>query len=371
MARKFRVEAIDPEQAFRQASDVGLVVHSMNPLNCETPIQRLGGCAVAPNGRFYIRNHFPIPKLDAATYRLSVGGLVERPLSLALSDLQNLRAQSLTVALECAGNGRALFDKPVKGERWALGAVGAAEWSGLPLVDILERAGVKSTAREVVFRGADGGVVDGYAEPIRFERSLPLDQARGAGRLLAYSMNGEPLPVEHGYPVRLVVADWYGMASVKWLTEVELIDRPFAGLYQAQEYCYEWEVNGQVIREPATLQRVRALITDPVANQEIECGELVVRGLAWSGSGPIAQVEVSVGNRPWQEAHLIGRAKPHSWTPWELTICVLKPGALTFRARAADLAGHTQPEVACWNRRGYGNNMIHPVQVVLRAAKVS
>jgi DMSO/TMAO reductase YedYZ molybdopterin-dependent catalytic subunit len=367
MAPTLAAEVIEAEEVSRIARDAGLVVHSVEPLNCETPIEQLGRSTVISSRRFYIRSHFPIPKLDADTYRLKIGGLVHRPLSLSLNDLYNLRAQSLTIALECAGNGRALFDKPVKGEKWALGAVGAADWTGVPLMDVLERAGVKNAAREVLFRGADGGALDGHSEPIRFERSLSIDQVRRPGRLLAYLMNGLPLPVQHGYPVRLLVADWYGMASVKWLTEIQLIGRPFAGHYQVQEYCYEWEVNGQVIREPATLQRVRALITEPVANQKVACGELVVRGLTWSGMAPVAQVEVSLENGPWQQAHLVGHARPHSLMPWEATTRVDEPGPVTIRARATDLAGHTQPEAAPWNRGGYGNNAFHRVQVVFRS----
>jgi DMSO/TMAO reductase YedYZ molybdopterin-dependent catalytic subunit len=366
VAVESKAVACDPKEALRRAREAGLLVLREHPLNCETSIQALSDGAVVPNARFYIRNHFPIPKLDAATFRLTVSGLVGRPLSLSLDDLRQMRSQTLTVALECAGNGRALFHPPVEGENWGLGAVGSAEWTGVPLVEILERAGVLSETREALFRGADGGTLDSRSEPVRYERSLSVKQARYAGRLLAYEMNGEPLSAEHGYPLRLIVADWYGMASVKWLTEIELIGEPFAGHYQAEEYCYEWEHNDQIIREPATLQRVRALITRPAPNQEVACGELAIHGLAWSGRAPIARVEVSVGDGPWQEAKLVGGRTPHNWQPWELITRVLKVGARTLRARATDLAGYTQPEMVEWNRRGYGNNSVHRVQVVFR-----
>ncbi len=204
-------------------------MHRAHPLNCETSIPALLGGVVMPNARFYVRNHFQIPVLDAATFRLAVGGLVERPLSLSLRDLHNMRSHTLAVTLECAGNGRTLFDPPIAGEKWNLGAVSTAEWTGVPLAEILDRAGVRRGAREVVFRGADGGVVDGGSEPIRFERSLPLDQARDPDVLVAYAMNGEPLPIQHGQPLRLVVPGWYAVASVKWLTEIEVIDDPFKG----------------------------------------------------------------------------------------------------------------------------------------------
>jgi DMSO/TMAO reductase YedYZ molybdopterin-dependent catalytic subunit len=153
-----------------------------------------------------------------------------------------------------------LFDPPTEGEKWDLGAVGTAEWTGVPLVALLERAGVQTEARELLFRSADSGMVGGHSEPARFERSLRLDDTQLAGALLAYAMNGAPLPVNHGYPVRLVVPNWYSFASVKWLTEIELISRPFTGHYQTEEYWYELERDGRLVREPVTLQRVRALI---------------------------------------------------------------------------------------------------------------
>ncbi len=357
------VPALDPEEACQQAMEAGLVVHRAHPLNCETSIPALVGGVVMPNARFYVRNHFQIPNLDPVTFRLTVGGLVERPLSLNLRDLHNLRSQTLIATLECAGNGRTLFQPSIEGEKWNLGAVSTAEWTGVPLAEVLDRAGVRTGAREVLFRGADGGTLDDHSDPIRFERSLQLDHARDADLLLAYAMNGEPLPIQHGYPVRLVVPGWYAVASVKWLTEIELIDRPFAGHYQADKYWYEWERDGQVVREPVTLQGVRALITEPSPNQEARCGELTIRGVAWSGAAPIARVELSVSGGSWQEARLVSERKRHSWQWWELITRVQEPGVVTLRARATDLAGRTQPEHAEWNRLGYGNNAIHQVPV--------
>ena len=167
-------------------------------------------------------------------------------LSLSLRDLHNMRSQSVIVTLECAGNGRTLFDPPIEGEKWNLGAVSTAEWTGVPLVEALDRAGIRTGAREVLFRGADGGQMEGHSGPIRFERSLQLDHARDADLLLAYAMNGEPLLIQHGYPVRLVVPSWYAVASAKWLTEIELIDRPFSGYYQVDKYWYEWNARGNL-----------------------------------------------------------------------------------------------------------------------------
>jgi DMSO/TMAO reductase YedYZ molybdopterin-dependent catalytic subunit len=355
--------ALDPEEACQQAIDAGLVVHRAHPLNCETSIRALIGGVVMPNARFYVRNHFQIPSLDAATFRLTVGGHVERPLSLTVRDLQNMRSQTSVVTLECAGNGRTLFDRSTEGEKWAVGAVSTAEWTGVPLVEILDRVGVRTAARELLFRGADSGIVEGQSESIRFERSLRLDDARGGDVLLAYAMNGEPLPIQHGYPLRLVVPRWYAVASVKWLSEIELIDRPFVGYYQSDKYWYEWERDDQVVREPVTLQRVRAVITDPPPDTEVRSGELAIRGVAWSGAAPIARVEVSVDGGLWQETRLVGARNPYSWQWWELVTRVEKSSRLVLRARATDLADRAQPERGEWNRLGYGNNAIQEVPI--------
>jgi DMSO/TMAO reductase YedYZ molybdopterin-dependent catalytic subunit len=357
------VQALNPEEACQDALDAGLVVHRAHPLNCETSIPALVGGVVMPNARFYIRNHFQIPQLDPAAFRLAVGGFVERPLSLTMRDLHNMRSQTLVVTLECAGNGRSLFKPPIDGEKWALGAVSTAEWTGVPLVEILDRAGVRPGAREVLFRGADCGAVAGAADSIRFERSLSLDAARDGDVLLAYAMNGEPLPIQHGYPLRLIVPHWYAVASVKWLTDIELIDQPFAGHYQYDKYWYEWEREGRIVREPVTLQQVRALITEPAPHAQVRAGEVAIRGVAWSGAAPIARVEVSIGGNAWQEARLVGARNRQSWQWWELITRIAETGSRTLRVRGTDLAGRSQPERAEWNRLGYGNNSIHEVPI--------
>jgi DMSO/TMAO reductase YedYZ molybdopterin-dependent catalytic subunit len=357
------VPALDPEEACERAMEAGLVVHRAHPLNGETSIPALVGGVVMPNAHFYVRNHFQIPDLDPATWQLHVDGQVERPLSLSLREIQRLPSQTLTVTLECAGNGRALLDPPVDGEKWQWGAVSTAEWTGVSLAEVLDRAGVKGNAQEVVFRGADGGTVDGRPGPVRFERSLQIDQARDRDILLAYAMNGEALPVQHGFPLRLIVPGWYGVAAVKWLTDIEVVDRPFDGFFQVDRYFFEREQEGQISREPLTLQRVRALITEPDPGERLERGDLVVRGVAWSGAAPIARVEVSLGGGPWQEARLIGQRPRHGWQWWELQTRAEQPGPLAIRARATDLASRTQPEQPEWNRLGYANNAIQEISI--------
>ena len=357
------VPAIDPEDACQEAIDAGLVVHRAHPLNCETSIPALIGGVVMPNARFYVRNHFQIPTIDPANVALSIGGLVERPLRLSMRDLHQMRSHTLVVTLECAGNGRTLFDPPVAGETWGFGAVSTAEWTGVPLAEVLDRAGPRRDAREVVFRGADCGTVEGRVGPIHFERSLQLEDARDPGVLLAYAMNGEPLPVQHGYPLRLIVPRWYAVASVKWLTGIDVTDTPFGGHYQVDKYRYEWERHGKMVREPISLQKVRALITDPEPNACVRPGDVAIRGVAWSGAAPIAGVEVSVGGGDWQPARLVGERSRHSWQWWELITRVEQPGVVTLRARATDLAERVQPERAEWNRLGYGNNSIQQVPI--------
>ncbi|HEY3440175.1 MAG TPA: sulfite oxidase [Paludibaculum sp.] len=360
------VAAMDPEQACQQAIDSGLVVHNGNPLNCETSLPALVGGVVMPNARFYVRNHFQIPRLDAATWRLKVGGLVDRPLSLSLRDLMNMPAETRVVTLECAGNGRSQLEPRTVGEQWNFGAVSTAEWTGAPLAEVLDRAGVQAEAMEVLFRGPDSGMVEGESQPIHFERSLRIEDARGAGVLLAYAMNGEPLPVQHGYPLRVIVPSWYAVASVKWLTGMELMSEPFQGHYQTDRYYFEWQRDGGMEREPLTLQRVRSLITEPQMDEEVERGELVVRGVAWSGAAPIAGVEVKANGGPWREARLVGERKRHSWQWWEYRLRVEEAGTVELQARATDMASRMQPAEPEWNRLGYGNNAIQTTRVRVR-----
>jgi DMSO/TMAO reductase YedYZ molybdopterin-dependent catalytic subunit len=316
-----------------------------------------------PNMHFYVRNHFHVPRLDAEAWRLSVDGCVERPLSLSLRQLRTMRTATAVLTLECAGNGRSMLHPPVDGEKWDVGAVSTAEWTGVPLAEVLDRVGMTPGAREVVFRGADRGTVDGSTVTVPFERSLTIDDARHSQALLAYAMNGEPLPAQHGYPVRLVVPGWYAVTSVKWLTDIEVVDTAFDGHFQRDRYFYEWERDGGVTREPVGLQRVRSLITAPAADDEVECGELTIRGVAWSGAAGISRVDVSVGDDPWIEARLIGERVRHHWQWWELLTRVERPGDILIRARATDFAGRTQPDEPEWNRLGYGANAIHTVLV--------
>jgi DMSO/TMAO reductase YedYZ molybdopterin-dependent catalytic subunit len=351
------VPVLDPAEACRTALDAGLVVRRDHPLNCETALPALARGAMMPSARFYVRNHFGIPDLDPATWRLRVTGLVKRRLSLGLAELRAMPAATAVVTLECAGNGRAGFQPPVPGEHWELGAVSTAEWTGVPLTEVLGLAGVPAAAREVVFRGADSGQVAGRDGQVHFERSLAADQLGQAGALLAYAMNGEELPARHGYPLRLVVPGWYAVASVKWLTGIELAGRPFDGHFQVDRY----HIDG----EPVSLQRVRSLIVEPAPGGTVEPGDLVIRGVAWSGAAAIASVEVRIDDASWQPATLAGGHHDHGWVWWELHARLSGPGDVVIRARATDVAGRTQPARPRWNLLGYANNAIHEVRVTV------
>jgi DMSO/TMAO reductase YedYZ molybdopterin-dependent catalytic subunit len=353
---------LDPEEVSRHAIDAGLVVHRAHPLNAETSVPALMGGVVMPNGRFYIRNHFQIPNLNAADYRLTVGGLVSRKLSLSLRDLRQMPSQTFFATLECAGNGRTNFDPAIPGEKWALGAVSTAEWTGAPLKEVLDSAGIESSACEVLFRGADHGPVEDSSGTIRFERSLRLDEAYESGAILAYVMNGEPLPIHHGFPLRLIVPSWYAVASVKWLTDIELIRQPFAGHFQMEKYWYEWRRGGEDVREPVSRMQVRALITEPNQGAELARGDITIRGVAWSGVAPIERVEVNTGGA-WHQANLIGEPSRQAWQRWELVTRINASGRAMLRARATDRAGRVQPEHAEWNRLGYGNNSIQEIAI--------
>jgi DMSO/TMAO reductase YedYZ molybdopterin-dependent catalytic subunit len=313
-----------------------------------------------PSDRFYVRNHFGIPDLDPGTWRLRVGGLVRRPLSLRLTELQAMTPQTVVANLECAGNGRSVLDPPVPGEQWGLGAVGTAAWTGVPLADVLALAEPLPGARVVVFRGADSGPVRGRDRPVAFERALALSYARSAGAVLVYAMNGAPLPPAHGFPVRLIMPGWYGVASVKWLTSIELTGRGFGGYFQVDRY--------RIGSELLTLQAVRSVITQPRAGEVLTPGEVVIAGLAWSGAAPIAKVEVSLGGQPWQSADLTGDGHPHAWRRWQLAARLAEAGDITIRAKATDQAGRTQPSEPRWNLLGYAINAVHHVPVSVRSS---
>ncbi len=329
----------------------------VDDLNAATPLSALTSAAT-PNELFYLRSHSSPPTFDADTWRLTVKGVSEVALSLA--DLQAMSDVSATVTMECAGNGRSGMNPHPGGTPWDLGAASTTEVTGVPLAVVLAGVGVDDGTVEVLFTGADGGEV----EPGRFEtyrRSLAVGAALDPRVLIAWAMGGEPLVPAHGAPVRLVVPGWYGMASVKWLTEIETIAEPFSGYYQDVKYVYDGE-DGLADGTPVTTARVRSLVTAP-ADGDLISGEVEVLGTAWSGEGAISSVEVSVdGGASWQYAELTSPKSPDTATLWKLAWAP-GVGAHELVARATDAAGNVQPLEPVWNAHGYGNNAVHRVTV--------
>jgi DMSO/TMAO reductase YedYZ molybdopterin-dependent catalytic subunit len=334
-------------------------------LNRETPLAALA-LDRTPDGAFYRRSNFAVPVLDAAGWELPVSGAVERPVTLSLDALRELPRHEATVTLECAGNGRAALLPPAPGVQWGLGAVGTATFAGARLGDVLAAARPLPDAVEVLFTGADRGLVDGHGPEHPFARSLPLATALDEDVLLAWEMNGAPLPPEHGYPLRLVVPRWYGVASVKWLAEVRVLAEPFRGHFQAEKYVYLKEA-GTPDGTPVTTMRVRALLTSPGDGDTLAAGvEVELRGTAWSGDGEVVRVEVSAdGGRSWRSAALGTAPSAHAARPWRLTW--LPPGVGTHEliVRGTDAAGNTQPLEQVWNALGYGNNAAQRVRVTV------
>lgn len=340
----------------------GLVTREENPYNAGTPAAALSE-PIVPNRLFYVRNHFAVPEIDAAGWRVRVEGEVERPLSLSLADLMALPPRSLAVTLECAGNGRARMRPPPGGTPWEWDAVSTARFTGTSLAHVLAASGVRPSAVEILFEGADRGEVEpGRAEP--FARSLPLDAARHPETILAWEMNGEPLPPEHGFPVRLVVPRRYAVASVKWLARIAAIPVPFRGFFQANKYVYEG-MAGVPDGTPVTAMRVRAAIARPADGERVPAGPIEIAGTAWSGEGAIRRVEIRVDDGPWLDATLGEPAGRHGAVPW-VWVWRAARGRHVVSARATDDTGAAQPLEPVWNVHGYGNNVVQRVEVDVR-----
>src|SRR3954463_5581671 len=336
------------------------------PFNAEAPPEALAG-EITPTELHYVRSNFALPAHDGT---LEVGGAVANPITLTLDDLRAMPAYERAVTLECAGNGR-LETRPLPtGEPWGDYAVSTASWTGALLHDVLEQASPATDGVDVRFEGADGGayhlnpvLADTDKEDLTFERALPLAVAADptAEILIAYEMNGEPLGPDHGAPFRLVVPHWYAVASVKWLKRIDVLTEPFSGEFQTGHYMYEWADRAP---ESVDLMRVRARITEPAPGTTIKAGTYIVRGKAWSGTGPVTRVEISLtGEGDWSEAQLQQPAGPYSWQDWSFDWDATAVGRHTLRARATDAAGDVQPEVPPWNRLGYGNNAIEVIYV--------
>ena len=347
----------------------GKIVLSEEPLVLETPVEKLGDF-ITPTKSFYVRSHFPIPKIDKSEWRLRVEGEVEKPFEINFDDLTKLESKRTPAMLECAGNGRSFLEPKVKGVQWRIGGVGNAEWTGVPLSILLDRAGVRPTAREIILEGADRGKLEDPKAPrgaINFARSIPLEKARNV--LLAYKMNDVDLPPEHGFPVRAIVPGWYAVASVKWLQRIIVTDKPFNGYYQTLDYSY-WKRRGELSELTALSEiQTKAAILKPAEGETVSANSIVrVVGAAWTGNGGIAKVELSAdGGSTWSEAKLIGESKPNAWRLWEFDWKTpAKSGKATLTARATDSTGAMQPLQRDPDRGTYMINHLVPISVEVK-----
>jgi DMSO/TMAO reductase YedYZ molybdopterin-dependent catalytic subunit len=323
---------------------------------------------VTPAGLHYLLNHFDVPYVpDASAWRLDIGGKVRTPSSLSIEDIRRLPQRTLRVTLECAGSGRANVSPRWLSMPWMHGAVGTAEWTGTPLRHVLERAGLDIDTVEVAFFGADRGFDKGVEHA--YGRSLEPGLALGDDVLLVHAMNGQPLLPQHGFPLRLIVPGWYGMASVKWLYRIEALAEPFDGYQQVHSYVYK--KTAQERGTPVGHMRVKSLMVPPgipdwwTEQRMVEAGPITLYGRAWSGAGvPITEVEVGVDGQ-WSQAQLGPVAGRYAWRGWQFVWNATK-GEHELACRATGADGATQPLEAPFDRGGFGNNMVHRLQVTVR-----
>jgi DMSO/TMAO reductase YedYZ molybdopterin-dependent catalytic subunit len=336
--------------------------------NHGTPLEALR-YPITPLGLHYLLLHFDIPQVDAATWRLTMDGLVRRPLALTLAEIRERPEVEYAVTMECAGNGRARLSPRPFSQPWLDEAVGTAIWSGASLRSLLDEAGLASGAVEVVFTGLDRGTERGVEQA--YARSLTVEQALAGDAFLAYSMNGEPLPPQHGFPLRLVVPGWYGMASVKWLTSISVVDAPFTGPQQVEAYRFRLSEAEDGL--PLTRMLPRALMAPPgipdfpTRERTLDAGPCLLEGRAWSGSGSIASVAVSTdGGKTWNDA-IVRRDvdSAWAWSSWHFS-WEASPGEHELCCSASDEAGNVQPLEPAWNVGGYANNAVQRVRVSVR-----
>ncbi len=336
---------------------------SEKPLNAETPGKYLRSWITA-NSVFFDRNQGEIPpkKIALSDWKLVLEGEVTKPCRLTFDQIYRMPKAIVSNTLECSGNSRSLFDKDARGNPWTIGGVGNAVWGGVWLKALLNKAGLKDTARHIALEGFDKPL--GSAQ-IQFIRSIPLEKAMSS-TLLAYEMNGEPLPRKHGYPMRALALGWTGANCVKWLRKITVLSKPFEGFYMDQAYRVYQKGQDPKTGEVVTGLKLKSIITQPVSREKIAAGQITILGAAYAGEVEAERVEVSTDNgKSWNAATFIGPLEPFAWRQWQYIWEVEKKGEYTLLARATDSAGNQQPMNATWNVLGYGNNGVreHAVTV--------
>ncbi len=347
-----------------------LIVHTEVPHNAEPPLGPLVQSWITPNDLFYVRSHAPVPQIDVKTFRLSVEGMVDQPFEISLGQLQSdFKRQAVVATMTCAGNRRVEHSliKEVSGVPWQAGAIGNAEWAGTRLSELLKRAGIKEGAKHVWFDGVDE--VEHKGGIIPFGASIPLDKAMSdtetmPGALVCYEMNGQPLPPDHGFPVRTVVPGYIGARSVKWLGKIIVSDRPSTNHYVAGAYKVVTEGTDDELAAAPPLENfvINSVTCVPSAGSKVALGKLEVSGYALATGLPgqtIAKVELSAdGGKSWTKARFTSQAKPYCWRLWTADIDVTA-GTSEIVVRAADSTGSLQPETVAWNLKGYMFNAWH------------
>ena len=336
-----------------------------SPLNAETPAVRLRSW-ITPNDVFFDRNQGKIPDFPVSLkdWALTIDGQINEPLTLDMEGLLRRPKATVSNTLECSGNSRSLLEKKASGNPWTIGGIGNAVWGGVWLKDLLRDAGLKERAAHVAFAGMDTPL--GKAG-IKFVRSIPIEKAMSS-TLLAYEMNGDPLPLKHGYPLRALALGWTGANCVKWLDHITVLDRPFNGFFMDQVYRVFQKGQKPETGEIVTSLKLKSIITQPLADEQLESGALVVLGAAYAGEGHVSQVEVSVDDgATWHTADFIGPDEAFAWRQWQYVWQAGRAGEYVIKSRARDDQGRLQPETAPWNVLGYGNNGIHEhaVRVVI------
>ena len=345
-----------------------LIVRSRRPLDLETPVSGLD-TFLTSNDAFFVRSHFGAPVEGFKLWPIEVNGLAGPKLQLKESDLASLPQFKITAVLQCSGNGRSFFRPNIPGLAWERGAVGNAEWEGVRLADVLALLGIEERVSHVHFLGADGP--PGPKTPL-FLRSLPIEKALHPDTILATKMNGEPLPLLHGGPVRLVVPGWTGNHWMKWLRHIRLAREEAPGFYMQTGYRFPKVPSPpEVVVKPAdlialTTLNVKSLITWPLEGAQLRAGRHELRGVAWTGEGKVTRVRVASqiqGNADlfWKEATLDVEERPWSWRRWRMRFDVDQKGGVNFLSRATDSNGTTQPVSTPWNKSGYQWNAVDRV----------
>jgi len=333
-----------------------------SPMNAETPVECLRSWITA-NSVFFDRNQSELKEqISLNEYRLTIGGEVEVPCRVSFAEILRLPKAIQANTIECSGNGRSLLKESAAGNPWTIGGVGNAVWGGVWLKDILSLARPKEQARDVAFEGLDEPA--GKAK-IKFLRSISLEKAVRT-TLLAYEMNGEPLPLKHGFPLRVLALGWVGASCVKWLSKILLLNRPFEGHYM--DRAYRVFQKGQDPKTGMVITRIplKSIITQPVPGEKLKRGRIVVLGAAYGGEREIKEIEISIdGGRRWEKGEWIGPQEPFAWRQWQYLWEARDPGDFYVMARVIDMEGRKQPMNATWNVLGYGNNGVteHAVRI--------